>query len=475
MRDVRAPCPKCGKLPGDLRTTDPPAEPVADVPDLVIPAASPSKPSLPRTSAPAPAPAPDLDDDFALGGGGDLQIDLSGAAPKPGLARPPTPGVGFSPFDEDISGGPALELDVTGGSLPPRISSPSVSNPPSGPALPIPAAPTSQRPFVPIPGASAKPAVDSFEAKTLADYGPPPSAFWHAPLYAYRVVTRRSALRRDLVGRKIEAERTQKRVEEALASLGERARALAKGGEAALARVREAEDLLKNRDGALAGTMDAHASALGEIDGRLGPAQAELARAREAEAAATSVRDAADEDHKRADAKAKRLEIEIRNGATGKDAERGSLGADVSQTAQKRAEAEQTVQDARRAALAAQAKVDAIGGERRAQEARFSRQSGTRNAGVDDAQSHLRAALVELGRAMLADPSVAAELAAARDEVARLEEQSHKHAQDVALHESALTAYDAPKVFLGIVLVGIALALLVVLIFFPFIYRAFAT
>ena len=76
---------------------------------------------------------------------------------------------------------------------------------------------------------------------------------------------------------------------------------------------------------------------------------------------------------------------------------------------------------------------------------------------------------------MLADPSVAAELAAAREEVARLEQQSQTRAQELALHESALSAYDAPKVFLGIVLVGIAVVLLGVLVFFPFIYRAFAT
>jgi len=499
VQDVRAPCPKCGKLATDLRTTDPPepmprAAAVADVPDLVIPAPSPSKPSVsPSKKATPPPPVADLGDDFGLGGaGGDLQIDLSNVQPtkpnKPGVARPPTAAdrggaadqeIGFSPFDDDISGGPALELDVTGGSLPPRISSPNVSTAPAA-SLPAPPPPMSSSRSLPAPSAPERPAVDAFEAKAFADYGPAPTAFWLAPLYAYRVVTRRAALRRDLHGKKSEVEQTSKRVEDALVSLGERGRALAKGGEAALARVREAEDLLRSRDGALAGAMDAHRSALGEIDARLAAAESELARARDEEARATTARDAADEDHKRSDAKLKRLEIEIRNGApvattTGRDAERGALASDVALKAARRAEAEQKLADARRVVGAAQSKLDAATAERRAQEARFSRQSGARSEGVDDAQTHLRAALVELGRAMLSDPSLAAELSAARDEVARLEEQSRKRSHELALHETALTAYDAPQVMLGVILIGVALVLLGILVFFPFIYRALAT
>src|SRR6185503_5416518 len=152
---------------------------------------------------------------------------------------------------------------------PPRISSPLVSNPPSAPAVPA-----AQLSISYAQQAPAAPMVDNFDAKVLADYGQP-GAFYTAPIYAYRVFTRRSALRRDLATKRTDAERTKKRVEDALVALGERARALAKGGAAAL----------------------------------------ELARAREDEARASAARDAADEEHKRADAKVKRIEIEMRNGA----------------------------------------------------------------------------------------------------------------------------------------------------------------
>jgi hypothetical protein len=482
VSDLRLPCPKCGKLASDLRTTDPPEPPakppapaVPDVPDLVIPAAPVSKPKpsvKPATVAmPPPAGGIDFDDDLQLGGG-DLDIDLSGAQPKPGIARPPTPGAGFSPFDDDISAGPAIELDTVGGSLPPRVSNAPASMPVPTP----PPAPVSQRSLAPISQQppAAKPAVDPVEARVLADYGPRPEAFWHTPLYAYRVMSRRAALRRELAARKEEAERTAKRVEDALVAFGERARSLAKGGVPALERVKQAEDLLRSRDGALATAMDAQKGTLAEIDARLGAAEVELGRAREELAKLEAARDSADEDFKRTDAKLKRIDIEIRNGNAARAQEREPLAAEAAQKNQKRAEAEQKVTESKRVVAVAQAKVDAIAGERSAQEARFSRQSGTRSAGVDEAQSHLRAALVELGRAMLADPS-ATELAAARAEIARLEEQASKTSHELALHESALTAYDAPQVFLGMVLVGIALLLIFGLIFFPFIYRAFAT
>jgi hypothetical protein len=467
-----------------LRTTDPPeakagmsqiamqAVPamgaMPDIPDLVVPVSKPVRKAA--TNAMPPNAGPDFDDELA---GGDLQIDLSAAEspPKSGIARPATPvsgaGVGFSPFDDDMSGGPSLELDTEGGSLPPRVSSPSVS---SLPSLPVPPAPASHRSLQPEP---AKPAIDPYEARVLADYGPKPEAFWHAPVYAYRVMARRSALQRDLATKKSDAQRALKRYEDALVALGERARA-GSGPPGALERVKQAEDLLRSRDGALAQTMDVHKGALSEIDARLGAAEAELSRAREEEARVQAIREATEQDFQRADAKVKRLEIEIRNGAS-KTAERDALAQDAQQKGALRVETDKKLAEAKRVSAVAQAKADAVGNERAQQESKFSRASGTRNAGVDDAQQHLRTALVELGRAVLADPASGAALAHAKEEITRLDQQAQRSTNDLALHESAITAYDAPQVFLGMVLVGVALLLVVVLVLFPFIYRAVAT
>ena len=446
-----------------------------DIPDLVVPTAKPApKPATKAVPPPSSAGAPDFDDELAVG---DLQIDLSAAEapPKAGVMRPPTPGAGFSPFDDDIgAGGPAIELDTAGGSLPPRISSPSVT---SQPAPPIPPAPVSHRSLQPQPPnlqpEPAKPAIDPYEARVLADYGPKPEAFWHAPMYAYRVMTRRGALQRDLATKKSDAERALKRYEDALVALGERAR----GGAApagALERVKQAEELLRSRDGALAQSMDAHKGVLSEIDGRLSTVEAELSRARQEESRLKAIHEGAEQDFQRADAKVKRLEIEIRNGAN-KAAERDALAQDAQQKGALRVDAERKLAEARRVAATAQAKADAVGNERAQQESKFSRASGTRNAGVDEAQRHLRAALVELGRAVLSDPAAAAGLAHAKEEIERLDKQAQKSTSDVALHQTAIAAYDAPQVFLGMILVGVALLLVVVLVLFPFIYRAVAT
>ena len=426
----------------------------------------------PRQSKPTPAAPSSFDDDAPLNGA-DLQIDLSGAKPAAGLARPPTPGVGFSPFDDDISAGPSLELDVEGGGLPPRIASPSV------PSVPVPPPPVSHRtPFVELPAAAGV-TVDPFEAKVLADYGPVPEAFWQAPMYAYRVMSRRGELRRALAERREDATRTSKRVEDALVAFGEKARVTVKEGALTplLERVKAAEDLLRSRDSALAGTMDAQRAALAAIDARLGPAQTELAQATALENQAVAARDAADADSKRAEAKVKRIDIELRNlgaappAAPKAGADREAAADEAAAQAAKLAAAERAVTEAHRKTAAATARCDTIGAERTAEEQRFTRQTGTRGAGVDDAHQQLRAALAELGRALLADKSMT-ELAAARDEVARLEQTAHAKTKSVAVHESALTAYDAPKVFLGMALVAIGVALVVVVILFPYIYRA---
>jgi hypothetical protein len=487
--DVGAPCPNCGKVASDLRTTDPP-EPLVrknvDVPDLVIPAAPAPKPVAKPVVSARPAPLPSsLEDDFAAGGGGDLQIDLSGAV-KPGIARPPTPGAGFNPFDDDMSAGPSLELDVQGGGLPPRISSPSL--PIARPAAPPP--PISHRSLAADGVAPARSThTDPFEAKALADYGPPPDAFWRAPFYAYRVVTRRAELRRAHARTKEEADHILKRVEDALVALGERARSLAKDGattltESMLERVRAAEDLLRNRDGALAGARDGHEASLREIDARLATGEAELGQATEAEGRAKAAHDAAEAAAQRADAKLKRVDIELRAQGSAPTLqahtpEHEAAAAELAKCTQQRGAAEQALAEARHTVAAARARVTTVAAERTAQDERFARQANARGAGVDDAQSQLRSALAELGRGLLADASHAGAateaLTRARDEVARLEEQAEAKTKSVAMHESAITSYDPGKVVLGIALVVTALVLLVVLVFFPFIYRAFAS
>jgi len=481
------PCPRCGKYARDLRTTDSPlgmssaqipaARPAAqvptlEVPDLVVPKPAPSRPT--PSAKPIPLPS---------GGAGDLDIDLGAVTSEPAPPKAPVTTTEHDPFEDDLGAGPALELDTGGGSFPPRFS-PSVPIPVAGDG-PAPVAPVSQRSLgappapssgaLPAPAAQTKPAVDPFEAQALSDYGSPPTEIWRAPQYAYRVLKRRGELVRLLAQKRVLGETTARRAEDGFVSFGERAReSLERSGGRGLEQVLAAEQVLRGRDGALAGAMDGHKAELAEVDARLGAAEGELVRAKQEESRLMALYEAADEDRKRADAKLKRLDIEIRNSGADPNAratERSSLAADLAAKDAKLADAQIKLTVGQQATKSAQAKVGTLRTERQSVEQRFARQVGTRSAGVEEARGQVRAALVALGRAMMTDAATP-ELDTARAEVARLDDEARAAAKQVALHEAALGAYDVGKVALGLGLVVATFVLLVVLVLFPFIYRA---
>jgi hypothetical protein len=275
----------------------------SDVPDLAMPPppqslgrsspnlAAPVKPPPPQQSK--PSEAFDTDDIFATGGGG----------------------------------GAPLELDLgTGGkSLPPHLSSSSMraapliearvsvaAGPSAGAKVPSPSF-DRHRPAEP-PGAEGE--IDPFDARALADYGEAPTKPWLAPIYAFRVLTRKAELKRLLTTARDEAVRASLRSEDVLVAFAERARVVIEknpGQARALEEVVAAESLLRSRDGAMAGDMDAMRGRLSSIDaritsleGELLAAQAEEKRVADELAQVVAVRD-------RADTKMKRAEIEIRN------------------------------------------------------------------------------------------------------------------------------------------------------------------
>ena len=488
---VDGPCPRCGKQARDLRTTDPPdateapaeamapprpsplaAPPVLEVPDLVVPKPAPSRPS--PAGVPPKAPTAPSSGDF------DLQLDLGAVGLQPPPARPPPPPAHAplsadapDPFEDDLSAGPALELDTSGGSLPAPLSQRPLAQEPAPPAVSAHPQPVEAR-----PSTAPKP-VDPFEARALADYGPPPNAVWLAPLYAYRVLSRRRDLQRLLAQKRVEAEACARRAEDGWVAFGERARELLeRNGGRGLDQVVAAEQVLRGRDGALAGAMDAYKAELAVVDERLGGAEGDLARVSQDQERLVALCEAADEDRKRADAKVKRLDIEVRNAGAlepgARAAERTSLAAELAAMEAKLAEASGKVALAQQVTRAAQAKVDALRAERTAVEGRFARQAGTRGDGVEEARRQLRAALVALGRAMLADASTA-DLGTARAEIARLDERAQSAAKQLVLHEAATSAYDVGKVALGVGVVVAAFVLLLVLLLFPFIYGAIAS
>jgi hypothetical protein len=260
----------------------------------------------------------------------------SGAPPKGPVALP---GVGGAVFDEDDifspDGGPgaAIELEMpVGGPGPGAGAGPSaVSSPP---ARTMASKPPVSMAKVPV-GTSRGVLVqrndsdEESEARTLADYGDSPDSFWKAPLYAYRVKTRQSELRRQLHERQTDLKRAEKAEEQAKIAFAERARPIAErleGYAQALEPIAKTERVMMDRGGALSAEVEAHKSRLAVIDERVHGLEGELETAKAEEREIEGKLAEAEGIRQRADAKLKRAEIEIRNATTVAEAGGVKLG-----------------------------------------------------------------------------------------------------------------------------------------------------
>jgi hypothetical protein len=293
-----------------------------DVPDLALPAPAPARPPPPKPRPKAkaagggPAHQPgggggrELDDDdpFGLaGGGGSIELDV---APTPHSMR-------AAVAAPRASGTMAA---VNPGTAPRAAPAASPRSAPSVAAPRAPLAPTSSptHPAKPQPVLAGPDEVDPFDARALADFGEPPASALTTPLYALRVKMRQAELRRGLSSRRLEVERTQAKLDDALVDFGGRARAILEtkpGHHRMLEEVIAAEQLVLERDGKLAGEMSAHKARAAQVDARLVELEAALAVAKEDERKALEAVTRAEAARARAEAKIKRREIEARNEA----------------------------------------------------------------------------------------------------------------------------------------------------------------
>lgn len=300
LKDPSRPCLMCGRLSQPPPSTE--RIVISDVPDLAIPMSSQSvgrpSPSLaPRMSPPPTEQSSsgefDSDDIFATGGGGEAPLELDIGPQAKSLA----------PHLSSSSMRAAPLTDA-------RVSVP--SGPSSGAKLP---SPSFDRHRAPTP-AAAPGEVDPFDARALADYGEPPTKPWLAPIYAFRVLTRKAELRRLLATARDEAKRAALRSEDVFVGFAERARSVIEknpGQARALDEVVAAESLLRSRDGALAGEMDANRARLSSIDSRITSLEGELLAAQADEKRVADELGQVVAVRERADTKMKRAEIEIRN------------------------------------------------------------------------------------------------------------------------------------------------------------------
>jgi hypothetical protein len=228
----------------------------------------------------------------APGGGAEVEAlgdipDLALPAPVPAPARP-RPGVRATSAAM-AGGGRELDEDdpfgLAGGGAPIELDSQAAPPPQSMRIAPAARASGTMAAVTP-PHSVVSIEVDRYDARVLADFGEPPQGLLSMPLYAFRVKTRQIELRRALSTRRSEAERVNARLEDALVAFGERVRAILEktpGHHRMLEDVIAAEQLAMERDGKLAGEMNAHRTRAAAMDARLAPLEAALESAKEEE------------------------------------------------------------------------------------------------------------------------------------------------------------------------------------------------
>jgi hypothetical protein len=234
-------------------------------------------------------------DDEAFGGGGELSLELD---VKPGQGRVTSGGLA-------ASGPPkAMAAHGVGGQYQPITPS-------------VPAAPQ----FSPLPAAladrgPAHPPVEAFEARVLGNFGDPPSHWWQTPLYAWRVRQRLADLREELAERERRAERATAAAEQALIALGQRARSTAEKIPAygrTVDGIRLQEQTLRQKDSALMAENDAHNKKLSLIDAKISELHTQLAMVQAEERRVADELAVAQATMQRAEAKLKRLDMELRS------------------------------------------------------------------------------------------------------------------------------------------------------------------
>jgi len=121
----------------------------------------------------------------------------------------------------------------------------------------------------------------------------------------------------------------------------------------------------------------------------------------------------------------------------------------------------------------AQATVEAARTERASLGSWLERQVGTRTAAVEEARKQTRGKMVAIARQAIADKAVfGVELDPTREQLARLDRAAAAAGRDVKVHATAIEAYDARSLRLGVLLMGVAAALLLALIVIPIVWRA---
>lgn len=465
-----------------------------DIPDLdlggpSLPAPNAPKPSNPVASpaastAPPKAPAAPSGSPLDYFGTGFDEDHFGGSAQVPDItARAPSGA--YSGGSLDLDGDEdhaAVNLELGGSYHPPAFEG--SAPPPAVPsAPPVPGSLPPQRSRA--PAAPAPPPVDAGAVALLARYGRAPTGIHLAPLYAYRVLSRKRELARDLTRVASELEQKEAEVDELYAGVASGLRASLERDprfEAIFASVRQLEAIAGERSQALAQKNEAYRRELDALHEQLRAVEAQLPALEQQKEAAASALHAREESLNRVLARQKRFLIEARSARMSAqqgagpnapvpaevaahiqalEAQAATIQPEVDRERQTLAEAQATLQNVRNQMGALGQHARRILGQEKALTRQFQGQLNQASSGFSTAQRELNRALAEVGRGVVqkneagsVDAEMLSAIRSAEAEVSRLGESN-------TLHLAALDAYDQNVVKRGIVLV-VALAAAVV-------------
>ncbi|MFO0678343.1 MAG: zinc ribbon domain-containing protein [Polyangiaceae bacterium] len=284
---------------------------------------------------------------------------------------------------------------------------------PSSKKLPV-RAPTAHE--MEMAEAAAKEA-EAAQIRSLAGYGPAPTALYLAPMYAFSVRKRRKELAEIVDARKASLVDAETKLETILTAIAERAMHKVEQMPPfapLLHPAKLAEQNFRTKGGALAAEMDTHRARLADADRKIAAAEREATTAREALAAAPM-----DEGRK----KAKDL---------------------------------------------ADHKVASVRRERQALDAHWQKQISAHGTGVEEARGALRRALAQIARRVLADTAAfGPDWDRDREEVALVDKDVALKKKDHDRHVTAEASYDVGMYQKGFGLTAAGILFLVLCLLVP--------
>ncbi len=458
-----------------------PAASLPEVPDLELEPRSFRAPAAPaRASAPSPnakpssIAAPNLfDDDAFMSNASGLELGLGSATAEPKFSE-----AGFDALGGlELVGNDQPRLDVDDGAPHSTRTAHTTASPEAS------AWPTGHAPD------RARLGVDPAELSLLAGYGEPPTNPLLTPAYAYRVFLRQRELKAQLLPLDRELSNAERERENALVELARVARPEAERVEQLkrlLAPLLELERVAASRTQALSAASSELSQQTGTLDVELESLTNQLELATAGERDAQRAYDAEHEIFRRAEAKLKRVHIEIRAVTQIAEQKLGPSGGQVpepeaSQLAGLRERATATepevqaarasLETARNALDRATQQVQALrqserlaGRKKQALVSHYQHELDLRGRSLNDNAEQERRALAELGRAVLAlrgGVPVPPELVA---QVRRASEHADALTLRAELHLRALDSYDRARAAQGVRLACTVLGIFVVLI-----------